>query len=99
PVSALLSYEMFLRPILRAAAGLSPARPAVRAPLAHDLSSPPEKHQVRRGTVREDGSVEVGAPGSHLMHDYAQATVLVHVPIGVAALPAGAEVEVWRIDE
>jgi len=70
-----------------------------RAPLAEALSSPPGKHQIRRGRLRADGSVEVGAPGSHLLHDYARATVLVHVPIGVDTLPAGAEVEVWRIDE
>lgn len=99
PVSALLSYEMFLRPVLRVAAGLDPARRSLRAPLAAALDSPLEKHQIRRGTVRDDGSVEVGAPGSHLLHDYAQATVLVHVPIGVDALPAGADVEVWRIDD
>ncbi|MDR6867733.1 molybdopterin molybdotransferase [Microbacterium resistens] len=99
PVSALLSFEMFLRPVLRGIAGLPPRRPVQIAPLAHALSSPVGKHQVRRGAMRGDGSVEVGAPGSHLLHDYARATVLVHVPIGVDALPAGAEVEVWRIDE
>lgn len=99
PVSALLSFEMFLRPILRAAAGLDPSRRVQRAPLADALRSPRDKHQIRRGRFRADGSVEVGAPGSHLLHDYARATVLVHVPIGVDALPAGAEVEVWRIDE
>lgn len=99
PVSALLSYEMFLRPILRGIAGLDPSRRVQRAGLAEALSSPREKHQIRRGRLREDGSVEVGAPGSHLLHDYARATVLVHVPIGVDALPAAAEVEVWRIDE
>lgn len=99
PVSSLLSFEMFLRPVLRAAAGLDPDRRVQRAPLAEALSSPSGKHQIRRGRLRADGSVEVGAPGSHLLHDYARATVLVHVPIGVDALPAGAEVEVWRIDE
>ncbi|MDQ0643427.1 molybdopterin molybdotransferase MoeA [Microbacterium murale] len=99
PVSALLSFEMFLRPVLRAAAGLAPSRRMHRAALAEALSSPQDKHQIRRGRLRADGSVEVGAPGSHLLHDYARATVLVHVPISVAALPAGAEVEVWRIDE
>ena len=99
PVSALLSFEMFLRPVLRRAAGLEPSRRVHRAPLAEALSSPPGKHQIRRGRLRADGSVEVGAPGSHLLHDYARATVLVHVPIGVDTLPAGAEVEVWRIDE
>ena len=99
PVSALLSFEMFLRPVLRAAAGLPPHRRAERAPLAHDITSPEHKHQVRRGVLRPDGTVEVSPPGSHLLRDYARATVLVHVPIGVSALPAGAEVEIWRIDE
>ncbi|WP_426186849.1 gephyrin-like molybdotransferase Glp [Microbacterium sp. TWP3-1-2b2] len=99
PVSALLSFEMFLRPILRRAAGLSPTRQVQRAPLAEALDSPRGKHQIRRGRFRADGSVEVGAPGSHLLHDYARATILVHIPVGVDTLPAGAEVEVWRIDE
>jgi hypothetical protein len=39
---------------------------------------------VRRGTLRADGTVEVSPPGSHLLRDYARATVLVHVPIGVS---------------
>lgn len=99
PVSALLSFETFLRPLLRAAAGLTPDRETALAPLAHAIVSPLGKHQIRRGMLRTDGSVEVGAPGSHLLHDYARATVLVHVPIGIDELPAGAEVEIWRIDE
>lgn len=99
PVSALLSFEMFLRPVLRTAAALTPDRIATMAPLAHAITSPVGKHQIRRGMLRVDGSVEVGAPGSHLLHDYARATVLAHVPIGVDELPAGAEVEIWRIDE
>ncbi|PRB07436.1 molybdopterin molybdenumtransferase MoeA [Microbacterium sp. MYb72] len=99
PVSALLSFEMFLRPLLRRAAGLRERREVSWLPLAHAIESPQGKHQIRRGMLRDDGSVAVGAPGSHLLHDYARATVLVHVPTGIAALPAGAEVEVWRIDE
>lgn len=99
PVSALLSFEMFLRPLLRRAAGLRERREVRWLPLAHAIESPQGKHQIRRGMLRDDGSVSVGAPGSHLLHDYARATVLVHVPAGIAALPAGAEVEVWRIDE
>lgn len=99
PVSALLSFEMFLRPQLRRAAGLRDQREVSWLPLAHAIESPQGKHQIRRGMLRGDGSVSVGAPGSHLLHDYARATVLVHVPSGIAALPAGAEVEVWRIDE
>nr|WP_246286259.1 gephyrin-like molybdotransferase Glp [Microbacterium pseudoresistens] len=99
PVSVLVSFEMFLRPILCALSERPALRPAVQARLAHAITSPAGKHQVRRGALREDGSVEVGGPSSHLLHDYARATVLAHVPIGVDALPAGAEVEIWRIDE
>ena len=56
------------------------------------------KHQVRRGTLLPDGTVELqGGESSHLMHALAGSNVLVHVPVGVAALGAGAEVEVWML--
>ncbi|WP_033197238.1 molybdopterin molybdotransferase MoeA [Agromyces italicus] len=99
PVSALVSFELFLRPVLRRLVGLAPDRHRARLPLAHDVVSPRAKHQVRRGVIDGDGAVEVGAPSSHLLHAYAQATVLVHLPVGVDALPAGAAVDVWRIDD
>src|SRR5690606_38393643 len=57
PVSALLSFEMFLRPLLRAAAGLRAERETAMAVLAHTITSPLGKHQIRRGTLRTDGSV------------------------------------------
>ncbi|REJ03992.1 molybdopterin molybdenumtransferase MoeA [Microbacterium bovistercoris] len=99
PVSALISFELFLRPLLRGFAGLPQQRRTERAVLAHPVTSPPARHQVRRGTVRADGSVEVGAPSSHLLHAYATANALVHLPVGVDSLPAGAEVDYWRIDD
>ncbi|KHK97650.1 hypothetical protein LK09_10640 [Microbacterium mangrovi] len=99
PVSSLVSFELFLRPVLRTYAGLPAARRTLRAPLAHDITSVPARHQVRRASLRTDGSVEVGHPSSHLLHAYALADALVHVPVGVASLDAGAEVEVWLIDE
>ena len=100
PVSALVSFEVFLRPILRALHGLPPDRRTWRAPLAQALDSPPEKHQVRRGVVNGAGAVElVGGPSSHLLHSYAASTVLVQVPVGISHLDAGESVEVWSIDE
>jgi molybdopterin molybdotransferase len=99
PVSALVSFELFLRPVLRALAGLAPDRPRARLRLAHDVGSPIGRHQVRRGVLDGNGDVEVGAPSSHLLHAYANATVLVHLPVGVDGLPAGAHVDVWRIDD
>jgi molybdopterin molybdotransferase len=100
PVSALVSFEVFLRPLLRELHGLSPNRRVWRALLAQPLNSPLEKHQVRRGVINADGAVVlVGGPSSHLLHSYAASSVLVHVPVGVSHLDAGESVEVWSIDD
>jgi molybdopterin molybdotransferase len=98
PVSALVSFELFLRPLLRRRAGIEPVhRERFRAPLAEAMSSPP-KHQVRRGVLDAAGRVAlIGGPGSHLLHAYTRSTLLVHLPPEVTQLAAGDEVEVWRI--
>ena len=99
PVSALVSFEMFLRPVLRELHGLAHRRAPVVAPLAEPLDSPKNKHQVRRGILRPDGQVElVGGPSSHLLHSYATSTHLIHVPLGVSRLESGDNVEVWSIE-
>ena len=99
PVSALVSFEMFLRPVLRELHGLAHRRAPVVAPLAEPLDSPKNKHQVRRGILRPDGQVElVGGASSHLLHSYATSTHLIHVPLGVSRLESGDNVEVWSIE-
>lgn len=98
PVSCLVSFEMFLRPALSQLLGAPAARLPVRARLGHPLTSPEHKHQVRRGRLRPDGTVQLeGGESSHLMHALAGSNVLVHVPEGVAALGDGDEVEVWML--
>jgi molybdopterin molybdotransferase len=98
PVSCLVSFEMFLRPVLGGLFGSPAPRPAARARLAEALTSPQGKHQVRRGTVGADGTVRLeGGAGSHLVSALAHSNALVHVPEGIAALAAGAEVEVWML--
>jgi molybdopterin molybdotransferase len=99
PVSAYVSFELFLRPVLARATGAVPAvRPRGRAPLAEPLDSPPALHQVRRGVLDGGGRVRlVGGPGSHLLGHLAAATVLVHVPPGVARLERGDDVDYWEI--
>lgn len=101
PVSALISFEVFLRPVLRRLAGLPrPDRELRRAPLAEPVESPAGKHQLRRGILRPDGSLDlVGGPGSHLLHAYAAATALVHLPVGVDSVAAGTPVDYWSIDD
>ena len=100
PVSALVSFELFLRPLLRELHGMPGERPAQRAPLAQAVDSPPAKHQVRRGTLDADGRVVLrGGASSHLLHAYATSTHLVHLPVGVGHADAGDTVDVWRIHE
>ncbi len=96
PVSCLVSFEMFLRPVLSDLFGAPGPRTVVRARLAEALASPEAKHQVRRGTLVPDGTVRLeGGAGSHLMHALAHSNALVQIPVGTAALAEGAEVEVW----
>jgi molybdopterin molybdotransferase len=98
PVSCLVSFEMFLRPALAALLGTPAARVPVHARLRRPLTSPGHKHQVRRGSLHPDGTVQLeGGESSHLMHALAESNALVHVPEGVSALAAGDEVEVWML--
>ncbi|MBF4462143.1 MULTISPECIES: gephyrin-like molybdotransferase Glp [unclassified Rathayibacter] len=101
PVSALISFEVFLRPLLRSFAGRVPAeRPRVRARLGTALDSPAHLHQIRRGALDDEGLVHpVGGPSSHLLASYARSTVLIHVPVGTDHAAAGDTVEIWRIDD
>ena len=98
PVSCLVSFEMFLRPVLSGMLGSPAPRTAIPARLAHGLTSPEHKHQVRRGSYQPDGTVRLeGGESSHLMHALAGSNALVHVPAGVSALAEGDEVEVWML--
>lgn len=97
PVSALVSFEVFLRPLLAAAVGLAPDRPTQVLPAASAAGSPVGKHQVRRGRV-QDGAVHfVGGPSSHLLVHYAAATHLVHIPVGVDTVEPGDPLTVWSL--
>ncbi|WP_308465534.1 molybdopterin molybdotransferase MoeA [Rathayibacter soli] len=99
PVSTLVSFEMFLRPVLRRLAGLPEHRTVARLPLAQAVESMAGKHQVRRGILNASGAVElIGGASSHLLHSYALSSVLVHFPVGVTRVEAGELVEIWRID-
>ena len=101
PVSSYVSFEVFLRPAIRAAMGFaSPDRPVVRVPLAEALDSPAGKRQFRRATLDAvAGTVSLaGGAGSHLLGALAGADSLVVVPEQVEHLEAGAVVEVWLLD-
>lgn len=99
PVSALISAETFVLPLLRAAAGLPANRRREQLRLAHDTDSPIDKHQVRRGRIGLDGRVSVSAPGSHLLSELAAADVLVQLPLGQDHFPEDTLVDTWRLHD
>ncbi|WP_024795859.1 molybdopterin molybdotransferase MoeA [Tomitella biformata] len=101
PVSAMVSFEVFLRPALRAAMGYAcTERPRVRVPLAEALTSPAGKRQFRRGALdRASGSVvSLGPPGSHHLRWMAASDCLLELPEDVTELPAGTLVLVWDLE-
>jgi molybdopterin molybdotransferase len=97
PVSTQVSFVVFLRPILRRAAGL-PDLPSTIRRLAEPLASVPGKRRFLRGRILEGGSVQiVGGPSSHLVAAMARADVLLDIPLDVADLSAGEDVRVWAL--
>lgn len=95
PVSAQLSFELFLAPSLRAAAGL-PARVAEVRTLTIDLTSVPDRVQLVRARAAGTQQIEpVAGPGSHLVAAMAAADHIIVVPAETTRLPAGSEVTTW----
>jgi molybdopterin molybdotransferase len=100
PVSALVSFEVFLRAPLRTAMGLpNPDRPRRTAVLSEDLTSPRGKRQFRRGVLdREGGTVtSYGPPASHHLRWLASANCLLEIDEDVTEVAAGSSVHVWDL--
>ncbi|MFF8284779.1 gephyrin-like molybdotransferase Glp [Streptomyces albus] len=109
PVSAYVSFELFVRPALRTLMGQEPVRrPSVRARLTGEtpVSSPEGKRQFLRGAYTppaggddELGTVSaVGGAGSHLIGALAQANALIDIPEKTGRLKPGDEVTVVPLD-
>ncbi|RXZ40815.1 gephyrin-like molybdotransferase Glp, partial [Agromyces binzhouensis] len=93
PVSAQLSFALFVAPSLRAIAGLPAAR-TERMPLADAVRSVTGKRQFLRGSRTADGlALPVGGPGSHLVAALAASELLIVIPEDLEALAAGDEVD------
>ena len=81
PVSAALSFELFLRPALLSAMGHQVIhRKRVQARAGGELRSPSARRQYRRGRLEGDVVTPIGGPGSHLLASFAAADCLIEVP-------------------
>jgi molybdopterin molybdotransferase len=112
PVSSAVTFELFVRPAIRALAG---RRDLMRPVDRGVLSEPVSKSKGRRAFIRVEAERdETGAPlrdgrghvlvhlaggqGSHVISALAAADALAVIPEADDSLPAGAEVALWWLD-
>ena len=103
PVSSYVSFEVFVRPVIRRMLGVEPLhRPVVRASCLEPLTSQRGKRQYLRAWLDvADGRYvvrPVGGPGSHLVRGLAHANALLVVPEDVTEVPEGGPVEVMVLE-
>jgi molybdopterin molybdotransferase len=104
PVSSFVTFEIFVRPMLRSLAGAADPtdRRRIGARLAGPVTSDRDRRAFLRVTLRDDADGPIaalaGGQGSHVLSALAAADGLAIVPEGVESLPAGAEVEVWLLE-
>ncbi|MEW2130602.1 gephyrin-like molybdotransferase Glp [Streptomyces sp. NPDC005435] len=97
PVSSYVSFELFVRPAIRALMGLEDVhRPRTRAVLRTEepMRSPKGRRQFLRGTYADGEVTPVGGAGSHLIAALAHADCLIVLPEDVDSAEPGTEVEV-----
>jgi len=103
PVSALVSFEVFVRPAIRLMLGKKRLfRRSVRARSLSVFQSPEGKRQYRRALLHREGdgtySVElIGGPGSHLLAHMAQANCLIVVEEKTTSIDEGTTVTVMPL--
>ena len=97
PVSAMVSFEVFVAPALRVMAGrLQHESPLVTAVAAHDWKSPAGKVQFARVILSRNGSgptvAIAGLQGSHALGGLASANALAVIPAEVTLVRKGDQV-------
>ncbi|WP_242900749.1 molybdotransferase-like divisome protein Glp [Actinomadura terrae] len=102
PVSAYISFQVFVRPALRAMQGLDPEPlPTVSAVLAQDVRSPAGMRHYMRGKLSYNRGFHTVTPadvqGSHQLGSLSSADALIALPEEAEALPAGSHVDVMRL--
>ena len=104
PVSATLSFELYVRPALRKMMGHARLfRPTVRAVLEQDIKKKPGRRNFIRGIVKrkEDGILyahTTGEQGSGILRSMSAANGIIVLSEDAEGAKAGEKVEVYLID-
>lgn len=99
PVSAFVSFEVFVRPAVRTLQSRSDvARPTVMAELGEQITSPPDKRSYLRVRMRREDNRWVATPtghqGSHVITSVARADGLAEIPEDATSMEPGEKVRV-----
>lgn len=102
PVSAYVSFEVFVRPLIRRMMGFNTTeRPRVLATCTHEMASPEGKTQFARVFLAvQDGryvATPVGAQGSHILGGLSRANGLAVIPPEVTHIVPGDVVSVMDL--
>jgi len=107
PVSSFITFELFVRPVLRRMRGRpgDQGRLSVQAVLADPISKSAARRAFIRVSLEPDPHYEgrsiarlASGQGSHQLTSLAAADGLAIIPEGPSSVPAGTEVEVIRLD-
>jgi molybdopterin molybdotransferase len=104
PVSAMISFELFVRPaMLRLMGYRKTTRPMYRAIISEDVSNDDGRTYVVRVRAWREGSVwhasSTGAQGSGMLRSMVGANGLVFIPGGPRGVKAGEEVDFLLLRE
>ena len=95
PVSAYVSFQLFVRPALAALQGAGDlALPAARATLTASVRSPGGRRSYLRGVLDGDKVTPLSGQGSHQIAALGRANALIVVPEQDTSLPEGRTVDV-----
>jgi molybdopterin molybdotransferase len=97
PVSAVVTFSLFVAPALAALQGApTPAPPAPTARLLTELPRNPRREQAVRVSLRQDSAgvtaTPTGAQGSHILSSLLAADALGMIPMGEGIVTAGEEI-------
>ncbi|WEV25850.1 molybdopterin molybdotransferase MoeA [Streptomyces sp. 71268] len=102
PVSAYVSFELFVRPAIRTLMGVEPVHRTVVSAVCPEgvASSLPGRRQFLRGRydADENAVTPVGGSGSHLVKALAHANALIVLPEETTSLEPGGTVDVVLLD-
>ncbi|MEE8320186.1 MAG: molybdopterin molybdotransferase MoeA, partial [bacterium] len=103
PVSAMISFELYVRPALRKMMGHARLfRPTVQAVLEEDIRKKRGRRNFIRGVVRKDDGIlyakTTGEQGSGILRSMSEANGIIILPEDVVGADAGDMVDVYLLD-